>query len=241
MKNLSNYTDTKFDETFSKLENLIWKPFIGKLYNKTTPKILIVGESHYVPTGENFEDYLDPNWTRLFIAKEGLQETPWYSGTHKNNLVREVEKTLIRSENYSEEVSRKLWDSVCYYNFVQRLIPIRDKRPTYGDLILGWEVNFNLYNILLPDIMLFCGVESAKHFQTMNDRLHAFNANAIELTKDMINGAYPKGFIIERNGKTTLCLFIKHPSQGYTWEPWSDMLDEISMGKMVEFRKHLLA
>lgn len=239
MNNLSNFIDSRYDEDFSKIEELIWKPFIGKNYNNLDSKILIVGESHYVPDNEDSNGYEDEGWTRMFIAKEGLQEYPWYSGTQKNNLVREIEKTIVGTENFSKEVGRKFWNSVSYYNFVQRLLTSRDNRPTYNDLISGWEVNFQVCKILQPDIIIFCGVESSKHFSFMNDKFLAFESSIIEITNEKINRTYPRAFNLEHDGKKTVCLFIKHPSAGYTWRPWSNILNEIAKERILEFRNYL--
>jgi len=232
----SEIIDKSLDTQFEKLSILTWKPFIGKNYNQMTPKILIIGESHYVPEDENFVDYEQPNWTREFILKEGLQQKPWYNESKKNNLIREVEKTLLALEKIDNISSIKLWNNISYYNFIQRLMTSLDKRPTYEDIINGWKTFSKVYDILQPDIIIFCGKESSKHLVNFNNTNKEFDITPLETTLEKINRTYPKSFILERNGNSTSCLFIKHPSMMYSWEPWSKILDEITNGKMVEFR-----
>ena len=232
----SEIIDISLDIQFGQLKSLTWKPYIGKNYNLTTPKILVVGESHYVPDGENFNDYHQSNWTREFILKEGLQQKPWYSETKKNNLIREVEKTLLALKKVDSANSIKLWNNISYYNFIQRLMTSLDKRPTYEDIINGWKTFQKVYDILQPDIIIFCGIESSKHLVNFNSTNNEFNIRPLDTAFDKINRTYPRSFILQRNGNSTTCLFIKHPSMMYSWEPWSKILNEITNGKMVEFR-----
>lgn len=232
----SEIIDISLDIQFGQLKSLTWKPYIGKNYNFTSPKILVIGESHYVPDGEDFNDYQQSNWTREFILKEGLQQKPFYSESKKNNLIREVEKTLLALEKVDSANSMKLWNNISYYNFIQRLMTSLDKRPTYEDIINGWKTFSKVYDILQPDIILFCGIESSKHLVNFNNTNKEFDITPLDTTFDKINRTYPKSFILQRNGNSTNCLFIKHPSMMYSWEPWSKILDEITSGKMMEFR-----
>ena len=70
---MKNNYDDKFDDQFRSIQGLHWLPWIGKDYLKVPPekKLLIVGESHYVPKGDDPEDYDDDLWTRRLIGNDG--------------------------------------------------------------------------------------------------------------------------------------------------------------------------
>ena len=163
---MDKYLDISLDEKFTKINSFTWLPFIGKEYFTSENKTLILGESHYVPLDEDPEFYLDKTWTRQFILKEGLQIKPWNQSEKKNNLIREIEKTLIGRLN------NDFWQNVAYFNLIQRLLPSINgqDRPTYIDIKNGLELFKNIINLFNPDKIIFCGIEASKHFKhLLND------------------------------------------------------------------------
>lgn len=216
---MKQYIDNSIDTDLKKTETLNWLPFIGKDYFLNEQKILIIGESHYVPIGENPEFYLRDTWTREFILKEGLQIKPLYTSEIKNNLIREVEKTIVGEKNSA------FWNSVAYFNLIQRLLPTikGQDRPKYIDFVEGLRNLKIVIPLLKPDWILFCGVESSKHFKNvLND--DEFNINELNIPDYKINGCYPKSFTLETNNRTVNCYFVKHPSKAYSYEKWRDFI-----------------
>lgn len=223
MKMLKNeYIDFKFDAHFDSIASLTWLPFVGKKYDESSPKWLVVGESHFVPQNEDESLYLNKEWTREYILKDGLQVPPWHNNEVKNNLTREIEKTLFN------KLDNTIWSSLAYYNLIQRLLTSRSKddRPNYPDIVKGLKNFIEVVSILKPNRVVFCGVEAGKHFE------YILNENQIEVQSVIvehvkINGTYPKRFDININGQIIKCIFIKHPSMGYSAEKWRKYILEM--------------
>lgn len=216
----SEYIDMKYDEEFKSNTKLTWFPFVGKNYETSNPKWLIVGESHYLPTDEEESSYIHKEWTREFILKDGIRIAPWYDNEVKNNLTREIEKTLFN------KLDSSCWNFLAYYNLIQRLLPNIAMRPTYGDIVEGLNTFTEVITILKPNKVVFCGVEAGKHFEFVLKQ-KGIEVFPIELDSNKINGTYPKRFDIKLNDLTICCLFIKHPSMGYTAELWRKYINEM--------------
>lgn len=216
---MNNHIDTILDEKFKNFKSLNWLPFIGKDYFTQNNKILIIGESHYIPEGESAEIYCDINWTRRFILKEGLQIHPWYNGDTKNNLIREVEKTV------SNKINNEFWNQVTFFNLIQRLLDSNNKkdRPTYEDIKKGLCFFKSIVGFLNPDTIVFCGLEASKHFiNLLND--NEFNIDELNFPKEKINNSYPKSFQLTYDGKKCSCFFIKHPSSYFSSKLWREFI-----------------
>ena len=216
---MKNQLDMSLDEKLLAILSLSWLPFVGKNYLKSDQKILIVGESHYVPEDDDEEFYARKEWTREYILKEGLELEPWYMGTAKNALTREIEKTI------SGGLDKETWNNVAFFNLIQRLLSSINKvdRPTYNDIIDGLKAFKEVVPILDPDMIIFCGVEAGKHFEQIHHDPD-FKIEEIDLPKVKINGAYPRQYDLTFNNKTRRCTFVKHPSMGYSVEEWRPII-----------------
>lgn len=216
---MKQHLDTSLDAIFANEKSLQWLPFIGKEYLTSFHKVIIIGESHYVPKDEDPEFYLRNTWTREFILKDGLQIKPWNSSERKNNLIREVERTLVGEEQNT------FWNTVAYFNLIQRLLPsIKGQdRPTYEDIVEGLKTFKKVFPVLNPDFILFCGVEAGKHFKNL---LHdeKFQICEFDNPNYKINGCFPKSFTIETSEKIVNCYFVKHPSMAYSFDKWRNFI-----------------
>lgn len=218
---MKEYIDNKLDYKFQKIDSLKWLPFVGKKYFDEKIKTLVIGESHYVPLNEKPEFYNDISWTRQFILKEGLQIKPWNRSTSKNNLIREIEKTL------TGEIRSEYWNNLSYFNLIQRLLPsIKNQdRPTYEDIKNGLLTFKETVGILDPDIIIFSGMEASKHFQNLLNDTN-FQIEKFKFLDTKINRTYPKSFNLIFNGKKRICYFIKHPSTYYSANKWREFIIE---------------
>ncbi len=215
------YIDSSLDEEFKRIDSLTWWPFIGQKYFHVKFKTLVVGESHYVPVGEDPDFYNDKTWTRHFILKEGLQIKPWNKSESKNNLVRNIERTL------DGRLNNDFWENVAYFNLIQRLLPsIKGQdRPTYEDIKNGLNTFKEVIRLVNPDKIVFCGTEAAKYFKNLISD-GEFRIDEFKCPKSKINGAYPKSFNLKFNEKNCICYFIKHPSKYYSADRWREFIFE---------------
>lgn len=227
---MNPFLEDKFDETFKEYQNqLHWLPWVGKNYLQCplNKKLLIVGESHYVPVNENTEDGYDAEtWTRIFILKEGLKQVPWYCGNKINPLIKNTEKVIFWDDDEAtDEFKQKLWSSVVYFNIIQRLLNSRDLRPSEKDWDLGWEVFFRVVEIICPDIILFCGVEASNQISAFNKALLGFDFLSDGIKRhEKIGSTFPRTTRIFHNEKTIPLIFIKHPSKCFPVHYWAEFL-----------------
>jgi len=121
-----------FDKQFKEINNLKWMPWIGARYDQT--RIVVLGESQY----EDGDDWQEENIeaTRISISSQ-------FSGK-KGKLCTNVERVLLSTENATLNQGNYIWNSVTYWNLVQRLMTSRDGRPDDSDFDIGWKVFFDI-------------------------------------------------------------------------------------------------
>ena len=216
---MKNHMDMSLETQFKNIDTLTWLPFIGKNYFASKRKILVVGESHYIPKDDDAEYYQNETWTREFILKEGMAAKPWYQETAKNALTREIEKTITGG------LDSNIWNELAFFNLIQRLLDSREieDRPTYDDVSFGLKNFKKVVAHLDPDLLIFCGVKAANHFHELHED-GVFEITPIDLPKVKLNGAYPRQFDLTYAGKTRRCTFVKHPSKGISAEKWAEII-----------------
>lgn len=222
---MENSIDTIFDKQFQRIPLMHWLPWVGKDYTKTPSgkKLLIVGESHYVPNDENAEDgYNDDTWTRKFISKEGLRQSPLYAGDPINPLIKNTEKTIFNTQNPTDENKQKLWYSSVFFNLIQRLLLSKNKddRPNDNDFIEGWEVFLSLVDIIKPNICLILGKSSCGRLG-----YYLSNNDTGWVKKDSEFYEKDKVITLSKNGDAIKLIFIKHPSSYFSWGKWAKFID----------------
>ena len=132
--------------------SIVFKPWIGKEYFSQTPKILVLGESHYFEEGESH-----PNSTIEIVRSCALRE-----GTKKLRFFSTV-AMILSGQPYqwlSDEKAREFWNKVAFYNFVQSSVGTKARiRPTEG-MWLNSEIAFNsVLSEHQPDIIVVLGKE----------------------------------------------------------------------------------
>lgn len=225
------YLDDTFDPKFKEHQNhLHWLPWVGKNYSKCPrgKKLLIVGESTYVPVNEEPEDGYDAEtFTRMFILKEGMKQAPWYNGQPTNHLIRNTEKAIFWDDDeQTDQFKRKLWSSVAYFNFIQRLLDSNNSRPTEEDWKLGWTVFVNVLTILKPDLVLFCGVEASNQISSFMEAVNDSTYKAEDIKRhEMIGNTYPRTTVISSHDNCKIpVIFMKHPSKYFQYDSWAAFL-----------------
>lgn len=230
---ISENFSTSFDEAFKNIQTLKWLPWVGLQYNDlpTGKKLLIIGESHYLPNEEHdwYEDVEQPEFTRGFIT-DNVYKNP----NKPLKILRNLEKVLI-DDTPSIKQQLKLFNSVSYYNFIQRALGTSSSadRPNDEDYEIGWSTFFKVLNILEPNICLFCGVSFTYH----NGRIErsAKENNYTYLWDDKIDfsskNVKARKIIITKEDKHIPALFIAHPTlrTGFNCSDWRQFIDsEIS-------------
>ena len=119
-----------FDSQIEKIPGLYWKPWIGRDFNNSEYRLLIVGESHYI-SAQNEDEYVkkyvesknSQSLTRDCIYESAILQD-WFNNTYEN-----THKTLLRTNTFDREA---LWKNLAFYNFIPRTMDYRQlaSRPT---------------------------------------------------------------------------------------------------------------
>ena len=199
----------KYDDDFREITGLKWLPWIGAKYFDSEPRVLIVGESHYLlPKDDKYyeknkQEAEQPDFTRNVVQTFCVdQKKP--QPTYDN-----LNRCLFGKKNAKEE-----WQQLAFYNFIQRPMKNNKKRPKSEDWETGWKVFAELIKILKPTKCIFIGVAAAD------------NNNKYEcIKKEKVGRVAPRFFEIPIGEQNAIpCIAIKHTSQYFSWEEWYKFL-----------------
>jgi hypothetical protein len=238
---MSNNIDIKFDKAFRKIDELYWLPWVGKDYTNSPQgkRLLIVGESHYVPDGESATDgYSDKGWTRNFISKEGLKQTPFYKGQPTNNLVGNLERVIFNKQHPTDEEKFKLWHSSAYFNIIQTLLGDILVRPDHEMKLIGRQVFFKVLEILKPDYCLIGGV-GISNYVSNPDEIHdiaGYKTEGIENLGRISRTISRITKLESSSGHKIKLVFVRHPSRYFSWGKWVEFIEQ-QMGGYTEWLK----
>jgi len=218
--------DKSFDAEMLRIKilNPNWLPWIGKDFNSITDKrILIVGESNYLTEDV---DVTQKDYIRKLIEKDGTH-MGWYEA-NKFIARRHLKLEKILSVNIDIEAEKRtFWHNAAYYNFIQTPLESRMEkdRPHFSLYLEGWEVFFQLLDILKPRYCIMNGVNSYNHFY--EDTAEAFGYFTME--KNILNkigNAYPRKILLKNKnfGNRIKVLFIKHSSLPMKIENWNKFI-----------------
>jgi len=209
--NLIENCSTEFDDSFDKIKEISWLPWVGQRYNLT--KTLILGESQYEDGDEWQEGNI--NATRILIGQR-------FSGS-KGVICTNTEKVLLSKIHPTQEEGNYIWQSVTYWNLVQRLMTSRNDRPTDIDYDYGWKTFFTVIDIVKPKTCIVLGKSSC-------GRLGYYLNNNKTDWKRTISEFYEKGKVINltKNEFKIKLIFINHPSgsRGFDYKKWATLINE---------------
>jgi hypothetical protein len=145
------------------MSDIKFEPWIGNKYESEGligVKVLVLGESHYLKDKkpDNLSDF-----TIYVIKSIALSRRPHKFFKTIHNLLADKE---INDEpkNWND-----IWDRICFYNFVQRLLPRNAKRPENQD----WEDAKEPFNKTMrnlnPHLVIVFGVDLKNHLPEMAD------------------------------------------------------------------------
>jgi len=223
----------EFDNQFMAIPSLRLKPWVGKDYiNSKGNRLLIIGESQYCYESQDksHKEILDNisqiGWTRTVIHSKGL----YAKIEEKFILGRNIEKLIFNSPTISKKCRQKFWNSVCFYNFVQRPLSSIKERPNKNDWQEGWVTFFQVIAVLQPDYILFCGMEALNSTPSFKETVtkNGFNCNKgirIKTEETKIGNIYPrtKGIISGYHHHQIILTSVGHPSRCFSWE-WSKLI-----------------
>lgn len=198
------------------MENIFFKPWIGEDYETGGifgKKILVVGESHYCGHCERCGDAANAEECAGFTTDHCIQPlldgyTAGWTGTfHK------FERSLVGHETDLNE-SRKIWNSVAFYNYIQKAMDGPRTSPDWTDFRDAEAAFFETLDSLRPDVVIVWGV--GRMFDNMPGGDRWREGGSLEV------GGYAvkNGFYRLDNDREARVLWVYHPSAGYSWDWW---------------------
>ncbi len=187
------------------MSKIIFKPYIGKNYISGgifAKKILVLGESHYCSEEEVY-DSLTSDVLEKYLKHESSEG--WM------NTFKKFERSLV-GKITDENLSKKIWDSIAFYNYLQ--VAIGDSRlaGTDADYKNAAEPFFEVLNQLRPDVLIIWG----KRLWNKTPGAEKWISG-----KSVVVDGYenPTGKYILENGKEVFTTPVyHHPSAGFSWE-----------------------
>lgn len=198
------------------MEKVFFKPWVGKNYDSGGifgKKILVVGESHYCGGCKRCGDIENAEECAEFTTKRCIEpllegyKARWTGTFHK------FERSLVGHETDLQE-SRKIWDSIAFYNYIQKAVEGPRKSPDWEDYRAAKEAFFETLDVLNPDVVIVWGV--GRMFDNMPGGEHWRIGESLTVDGYAVkNGHYRLA-----NSKETNVLWVYHPYAGYSWNWW---------------------
>lgn len=198
----------------------VFSPRIGKGYARGGifgKKILALGESHYCGSGcadcgecgkhPECSDFTTKvvNW----CLDSSVEREGWM------NTYLKFERSLVGKETTSLE-SRKIWDSIAFYNFLQVAMGGAREAGTDQQYRAAAEPFMQVLEELQPDVLVVWGVRLWNNLP---------NRNWTDGPKVSVDGyEVQNGYYTLSSGKKVKVVCVYHPSVGYDWSFWHKVI-----------------
>lgn len=202
------------------MKNVFFKPWVGRNYETGGifgKKILVLGEAHLcdgcndcgrVENAEECADFTSAKCIDFLL--EGFT-APW-TGTF-----RKFERSLVNRET-DLDASREIWNSLAFYNYVQKAMDSSRKSPEWVDFRNSEDAFFEVIDELKPDLIIVWGVRRMYANLPGGDRWREGDKLTIE-NHDVKNGYYRLA-----DGSEARTIWVYHPSSGYSWDWWHSVI-----------------
>lgn len=176
---------------------IFFEPWKGPEYERSRPRLLILGESHY---GEISSD---PDATRLLTAD--YIKSKWSHRFWTSTM-----QAVVGAPHH--EIDRaKFWNSVAFYNYVQGSAGLTSGRAPPQAL---WSTSepafFRVLERLQPDCVLVLSRRLWNHMSSQGNPGPKLD----------VNGRTRETWIYSHTGGTAIATWIPHPSYGFSWQHW---------------------
>ena len=208
------------------MKNVFFKPWIGKVYESGGifgKKVLVVGESHYCDK-DICPECGNPEHGEK-CAKFTTDVVNSYLSEDENNgrwtaTFKKFEKSMVGHDTTPNE-SHEIWDSIAFYNFLQRAMNGPRQAGAYADYENSEPAFWDVMEELQPEVMIAWGVTR------MYDNMPGGNAWSSE--EDIVVDGYHirNGWYTLKSGKRVRAIWVYHPSAGYSWDWWHKVIKDI--------------
>ena len=185
-------------------------PWEGKSYYEGVggKKILVLGESHYCAKPEDDTPFV----TRKVI--EDLLDPAAEHESYKNTYTKFERALAGKVLDWQGKVD--LWNSVIFYNFVQRPMSGPRISPEPGDFKDSYAAFFEVLEKYRPDCVIVWG-------KRLYNNLPQEGCQGPDL--QLSDGTFQETWIYTLSGgKRVHVLPILHPSSGFSWDFWHEAI-----------------
>lgn len=199
---------------------VFFKPWIGDDYASGGifgKRILILGEAHlcdgchdcgHVENAADCADFTTEDCIKVLLSGT----TASWTGTF-----RKFERSLVNHDTGIEE-SRRIWNSLAFYNYVQKAIDGSRKTPQWVDFRNAEEAFFEVIDKLKPQLIIVWGVTRMYDNLPCGERW--CDGEPLEIDGRAIKNGYYK----LADGVDARVLWVYHPSAGYSQERWYNVI-----------------
>jgi hypothetical protein len=212
---VNNKYENELDVEFSKSKYISFFPFIGKKYPEAIPKIMVLGESHYIDpnipdeeiTQEQLKEWDNDNYYSRSVFLDDYFPDIREDGTHPNKWIKCYRNTSAIISGKGYHVSDYIWDYLSFYNFFQNNVGKGAKGKEYinTNVIANSRLAyFDVISILKPDLIIAWGIGKLFYEWVPQENTCFINEN-FNLYK-------------YNNLPNTAIWHIPHPSQGFSYD-----------------------
>lgn len=185
-------------------------PWVGKRYYEGIggKKILVLGESHYCAKPEDDTPFV----TRKVI--ENLLDPAAEHESYKNTYTKFERALAGKVLDWQGKVD--LWNSVIFYNFVQRPMTGPRISPEPGDFKDSYAAFFEVLEEYRPDCIIVWG-------KRLYNNLPQEGHQGPDL--QLPDGTFQETWIYTLSGgKRVHVMPVLHPSSGFSWDFWHEAI-----------------
>lgn len=175
---------------------LLFKPWIGDRYGEQSPRLLLLGESHYGEGADQADATI--KLTRQFV--EGDMNHRFWTSTMK--IVEGPDCPMDRGE---------FWNGVAFYNYVQQSVGANaGDRPTPKQFRDSEAAFFQVLDDVKPDAILVLGTELWDKMPNEGERSKPGRPLVVAEEEH-------KSWIYTYEGGQALTTWVPHPSRHFSW------------------------
>lgn len=194
---------------------MFFYPFVGKDYANSSPKIMILGESHYCTHATTYQncsickEYAEEckQWTQIGLYRI-IHEI---NKNRSHNTYKKFEKAYLNNKLPSKEERISMWDRLVMYNYVQSPVPQNRTSPLAKQFKDSEGDFWNILQTHKPNYVIVWGIRLSNKLPLV-----------IRKTWKK-NGYYETAYTLS-NGHIVNFLAIYHPSSGFDIQKWGNCI-----------------
>jgi len=235
---MDNYLDKSFDDSFSRIHDLKYLPWVGKEYRRQKDhfKVLVIAESVYdwaEGSDESSKLLRKKDLVRRVVREHGLYFEPGNWDGYKNSpTYRNLERSIYGKKDIPHADLENLWMCGSLHQYVQRPMKKKNERPSAIDYQKGAFILERIIYTLKPRLCIFLGTDERKispiRFIFCKDDDHYYKK---------INYSCPRVFHYSIDGKNAKMLMIKHTSRYFSWKKWHSKFLSKEASEYIEHMK----